>query len=131
MRVFGDSNAIEQQQLQIGQGSIRKKALLVLAIWPEQGEAERSSIGVQLTILDNVWVGRMIEQACIWHQALLTGSIRPSHLSNMQALSVTCHRTQGRNTQYSGPTHQESGATVTRLRPLQMPKTVFYEEQHQ
>lgn len=72
MRVVRNCNAIEQQQLQVGQRPIRQEALLILATWPEQGKAEHASIGLQLTILDDVGVGGMVEKACIWHQALLT-----------------------------------------------------------
>ena len=61
VRVVGDSYAIEQQQLQIGQHPIRQETLLVLAAWSEQGKAQHASLGVQLTILDDVGVGRMVE----------------------------------------------------------------------
>lgn len=46
VRVVGDSYAIEQQQLQIGQRPIRQEALLVLAAWSEQGKAQHASLGV-------------------------------------------------------------------------------------
>ena len=72
MRVVQDSHAIEQQQLQVGQGPVGQEALLALADGPEEGEGQHASGRVQLAVLHYVGIGRVVQQACIWYQTFLT-----------------------------------------------------------
>lgn len=60
MRVMGNGNAVEEQQLEVGQRPIRQEALLVLAGGAKRGEGEHPGVGVQLAILDDVGVGGMV-----------------------------------------------------------------------
>lgn len=57
MWVVRYSHAVEEQQLEVGQGPIRKEALLALADGPEEGKGQHAGGGVQLAVLDYVGVG--------------------------------------------------------------------------